>query len=189
MYLNPKQQILRALYPFDSLCHNVGQNHQSKLYTVPISDGWALVDKCRCSECSGKPCYNVSCDMPGSCKSLVYTHCGNNLRIYSLTGTMWANTIYELADPYNATIEVCVNTTQVKGVFRTNFRWTSPSLISAGTTNTLENNVACDMPGQIPYMSWLILVMPLSMSMCNCAIRSGKRRTGELFYNNRSAEC
>ena len=26
------------------------------------------------SECSGKPCYNVSCDMPGSCKSLVYTH-------------------------------------------------------------------------------------------------------------------
>ena len=26
------------------------------------------------SECSGKPSYNVSCDMPGSCKSLVYTN-------------------------------------------------------------------------------------------------------------------
>ena len=79
------------------------------------------------------------------------------------------------------------NITQVKGVFRTLFRWTSPSLISACTTNTLENNVACDMPGQIPYMSWLILIMPLSTSMLNCAISFGKRKAGQLFYSNRSA--
>ena len=80
------------------------------------------------------------------------------------------------------------NMTQVKGVFRTYFRWTIPSLLSAGTTNELllENNVACDMPGQIPYMSWLILIMPLSTSMLNCAISFGKRRAGELFYSNRS---
>ena len=62
------------------------------------------------------------------------------------------------------------NITQVKGVFRTHFRWTSPSLISAFTTNTLETKVACDMPGQIPYTSWLILIMPLSTSLLNCAI-------------------
>ena len=43
--------------------------------------------------------------------------------------------------------------------------------------------------GQIPYMSWLILTMPLSMSMLNCAISFGKRRAGELFYSNRSAQC
>ena len=79
------------------------------------------------------------------------------------------------------------NMTQVKGVYRTHFRWTSPSLLSAGATNTLENNVACDMPGQIPYMSWLILIMPLSTSMLNCAISFGKRRAGELFYSNWSA--
>ena len=79
--------------------------------------------------------------------------------------------------------------TQVKGVFRTLFRWTSPALLSAGATNELllENNVACDMPGQIPYMSWLILIMPLSTSMLNCAISFGKRRAGELFHSNRSA--
>ena len=82
-----------------------------------------------------------------------------------------------------ATINICVK------LCRTNFRWTSPSLISAGTTNTLENNVTCDMPGQIPHMSWLILITPLSMSMENCAISFGKRRAGELFYNNRSAQC
>ena len=55
------------------------------------------------------------------------------------------------------------------------------------TTNTLGNNVTCDMPGQIPYMSWLILIMPLSTSTLNCAISFGKRRAGELFYSNRSA--
>ena len=43
--------------------------------------------------------------------------------------------------------------------------------------------------GQILYMSWLILIMPLSMSMLNCAISFRKRRAGELFYNNRSAQC
>ena len=87
----------------------------------------------------------------------------------------------------------------------------SPSLISAGTTNTLENNVACDMPGQIQYMSWLILIMPLSTSMVNCAIslgskgpgsyftttgllsvklcqQFGKRRAGDVFYTNPSAQ-
>ena len=60
-------------------------------------------------------------------------------------------------------------------------------LLGAGATNTLENYVACDMPGQIPYMSWLILIMPLSRSMLNCAISFGKRRAGELFYSNWSA--
>ena len=76
------------------------------------------------------------------------------------------------------------NMTQVKGVFRTLFRRTSSSLLSAGATNELllENNVACDMPGQIPYVSWLILIMPLSTSMLNCAISFGKRRAGGLFY-------
>ena len=76
--------------------------------------------------------------------------------------------------------------TQVEDVFRTLFRWTSPSLISAYTTNTLGNNVACDMPGQIPCMSWLILIMPLSTSMLNCAISFWKRRARELFHSNRS---
>ena len=38
-----------------------------------------------------------------------------------------------------------------------------------------------------PYMSWLILIMPLSTAMLNCAISFGKRRAGELFYSNRSA--
>ena len=33
---------------------------------------------------------------------------------------------------------------------------TSPSLIRAGRPNTPETNVACDMPGQIPYTIWLI---------------------------------
>ena len=51
----------------------------------------------------------------------------------------------------------------------------------------MENNVACDMPGQIQYMSWLILIM--SVLVLNCAISFGKRRAGELFYNNRSAQC
>ena len=37
-------------------------------------------------------------------------------------------------------------------------------------------------------MSWLILIMPLSTSMLNCAISFGKRRAGELFYSNRSAQ-
>jgi len=27
------------LYPFDTLCHNEGQIHESKLYAVPILDG------------------------------------------------------------------------------------------------------------------------------------------------------
>ena len=69
------------------------------------------------------------------------------------------------------------------------FRRTSPALLSVGATNELllENNVACDMPRQIPYMSWLILIMPLSMLVLNCAISFGKRRAGELFYSNRSA--
>ena len=49
-------------------------------------------------------------------------------------------------------------------------------------------NVSCDMPGQVPCMSWLILIMPLSISMLNCAISFGKRRAGELFYNDRSAQ-
>jgi hypothetical protein len=26
--------------PLDTMCHNVGLTHESKLYTVPISDGW-----------------------------------------------------------------------------------------------------------------------------------------------------
>ena len=34
--------------------------------------------------------------------------CGNNLNIYSITGTLLANTKYELADPYNATIKLRV---------------------------------------------------------------------------------
>ena len=61
-------------------------------------------------------------------------------------------------------------------------------------------------------MFWLILIMPLSMSGLNCAIslgregpgncftisgllsvklsyQFGKRRAGELFYNNRPPEC
>ena len=78
---------------------------------------------------------------------------------------------------------------KVKGGFRILFRRTSPSLLSAGATNELllENNVACDMPWQIPYISWLILIMPLSTSMLNCAISFGKRRAGEFFYSNRSA--
>ena len=84
---------------------------------------------------------------------------------------MWANTIYELAGPYNATINVCVK------------------MIANGYNEHSGNNVACDMPGQIPYMSWLILIMPLSMLMLNCAISFGKGRAGELFYNDRSAQC
>ena len=34
----------------------------------------SLSDTYGYSECSGKPSCNVSCDMPGSCKSLVYTY-------------------------------------------------------------------------------------------------------------------
>ena len=33
----------------------------------------SLSDTYGYSECSGKPSYNLFCDMPGSCKSLVYT--------------------------------------------------------------------------------------------------------------------
>ena len=44
----------------------------------------------------------------------------------------------------------------------------------------VENNVACDMPGQIPYMNWLIL-MPLSTSMLNCAISLGREGLGSCF--------
>ena len=119
----------------------------------------------------------------------------------------------------------------------------SPSLICTGTANALDFNVACDMPGQILYMNWLLFIMPLSTSMLNCAIslgrkgpgscftttglltvklnlnakrncaislgregpgtcytisgllslklchQFGKRRAGELFYNNQSAQC
>jgi len=32
------QQNMRFLYPFDTLCHNVGQIHESDLYTVKLSD-------------------------------------------------------------------------------------------------------------------------------------------------------
>ena len=108
----------------------------------------------------------------------------NKSFIYSLTGTVWANMIYD---------------------------GTSSSLIRTGTGNALENNVSCDMPGQIRYMNWLILIMPLSMSMLNRAIslgregpgicfttngllsvklchQFGKKRAGELFYTNRSAQ-
>ena len=49
----------------------------------------SLSDTYGYSECSGTPSYNVSCDVPGSCKSP-------------------ANTIYELDDPYYAIINVCV---------------------------------------------------------------------------------
>ena len=35
--------------------------------------------------------------------------CGDNFIIYSLTGTIWANTIYELADPYNSAITSVLN--------------------------------------------------------------------------------
>ena len=59
----------------------------------------SLSDTYGYSECSGKPSYDVSCDMPGSCKSL---------KMYSPTGTMRSNTIFELADPSNATTDVCV---------------------------------------------------------------------------------
>ena len=31
----------------------------------------------------------------------------NDFIMYSLTGTMWANTMYDLADPYDTTINVC----------------------------------------------------------------------------------
>ena len=71
--------------------------------------------------------------------------------------------------------------------------------------------LSCDMPGQIRYMNWLILITPLSTCMLNCAInlgragprscftttgllsvklchQFGKRRAGDLFYNNRSAQ-
>ena len=37
--------------------------------------GESLSDAFECSECSGKPSYNISCDMPGLCISLVITHC------------------------------------------------------------------------------------------------------------------
>ena len=37
-------------------------------------------------------------------------------------------------------------------------------------------------------MNWLILIMPISTSMLNCAISFGKRRAGQLFYTNRSAQ-
>ena len=67
--------------------------------------GESLSDTYGYSERSGNPCYNVSSDMPGSCKSLVDIL--TNFIIYSLTGTIWANTIYDWADPYNATINVC----------------------------------------------------------------------------------
>ena len=45
----------------------------------------------------------------------------------------------------------------------------------------LEHNVHCDMPGQIPYMSWLILIMPLSTYMLNCAISLGREWPGSCF--------
>ena len=43
---------------------------------------------------------------------------------------MWANTIYELADPYNATINVCVKLCQ----FQMDKSWS----IRAGAANALE---------------------------------------------------
>ena len=56
---------------------------------LPIADARVLVDTCGHNECSGKPCYSVSCDISGSCKSLVYTQHGpredlNSLNIYPL---------------------------------------------------------------------------------------------------------
>ena len=58
---------------------------------------------------------------------------------------------------------------------------TSPSLIRTGTTNALENNVSCDMPGQILYTNWLIRIMPLSTSMLNGAISLGREGPGSCF--------
>ena len=71
--------------------------------------------------------------------------------------------------------------TQVKGVYRTYFRWRESLSDTYGTANALENNVACDMPGQILYMNWLILIMPLSTSMLNCAISLGRELPGSCF--------
>ena len=43
-YLNPKQQNLRALFPFDTLCHIEGQTHESKLYAVlfQMDESWSI---------------------------------------------------------------------------------------------------------------------------------------------------
>ena len=41
--------------------------------------------------------------------NVIVPTCGNNLNIYSITGTLLAKTKCELADPYNATINVCDN--------------------------------------------------------------------------------
>ena len=51
----------------------------SKLYTCQLQMDESLSDTFGYSECSGKSCCNVSCDMPGSCKSLVYTRYFPNL--------------------------------------------------------------------------------------------------------------
>ena len=95
-----------------------------------------------------------------------------------------------------------------------NFRWDESLSDTDGYSEYSGKpsyNVSCDMPGQILYMNWLILTMPLSTSMLNCAISLGregpgscftttsllsvklchqfrKRRAGELFYTNRSAQ-
>ena len=42
-------------------------------------------------------------------------------------------------------------------------------------------NVSSDMPGQIRYMKWLILIMPLSTSVLNCAINLGREGPGSCF--------
>ena len=52
----------------------VRQTHESKACTVPISDGWVLVDMCEYSKCSGKPCYHACCNAYGSSWCLESVH-------------------------------------------------------------------------------------------------------------------
>ena len=121
----------------------------------------SLSDTYGYSECSGKPSYNVSRDMSGSC-------------IYSLTGTMWASRIYELDDPYNATIDVCVKLCRAgrgRGIV---LQYPVCSVLNCAV------NLGREGPGNCFTTTDL-----LSVKLCH---QFGKRRAGELFYNNRSAQ-
>ena len=91
-------------------------------------------------------------------------------------------------------------------VYRANFRWTSPSLIPTGTANALENQattypVTClghvrvmyMLANKNPYLGEyhyeLVDLYNATINVCvKLCHQFGKRRAGELFYNNRSAQ-
>ena len=94
--------------------------------------------------------------------------------MYSITGTLLANTKYDLADPYNATINVWPSVCVKKGrgvVLR--------QPVCSGLNCAIS--LGRDGPGSCFTPSGL-----LSVKLCHLF---GERRAGELFYTNWSAQC